>query len=117
MPSPYDSELAKELSNISTELEAMYGTGSHCFEDGQCYDLEAFENVIDNSRDTDDLLRAWTGWREIGKPMKEKYLRMVEIGNQGAEDLGYSGLLDLWFSKYDMPADEFLMKQIESGMR
>ena len=107
MPSPYDSELAKELSNISTELEAMYGTGSHCFEDGGCYDLEAFENVIDNSRDTDDLLRAWTGWREIGKPMKEKYLRMVEIGNQGAEDLGYSGLLDLWFSKYDMPVEEF----------
>ena len=66
MPSPYDSELAKELSNISTELEAMYGTGSHCFEDGECFDLEAFENVIDNSRDTDDLLRAWTGWREIG---------------------------------------------------
>ena len=60
MPSPYDSELAKELSNISTELEAMYGTGSHCFEDGECYDLEAFENVIDNSRDTDDLLKAWT---------------------------------------------------------
>ena len=107
MPSPYDSELAKELSNISTELEAMYGTGSHCYEDGECYDLEAFENVIDNSRDTDDLLRAWTGWREIGKPMKEKYLRMVEIGNQGAEDLGYSGLLDLWFSKYDMPVEEF----------
>ena len=36
MPSPYDSELAKELSIISTELEAMYGTGSHCFEDGEC---------------------------------------------------------------------------------
>jgi len=107
MPSPYDSELAKELSNITTELEAMYGTGSHCFAYGECYDLEAFENVIDNSRDTDDLLRAWTGWREIGKPMKEKYLRMVEIGNQGAEDLGYSGLLDLWFSKYDMPVEEF----------
>ena len=85
----------------------MYGTGSHCFEDGECYDLEAFENVIDNSRDTDDLLRAWTGWREIGKPMKEKYLRMVEIGNQGAKDLGYSGLLDLWFSKYDMPVVVF----------
>ena len=107
MPSPYDSELAKELSNISTELEAMYGTGSHCFEDGECYDLEAFENVIDNSRDTDDLLRAWTGWREIGKPMKEKYLRMVDIGNKGAQDLGFEGLSDLWFSQYDMPASEF----------
>ena len=107
MPSPYDSELAKELSDLSTELEAMYGTGSHCFEDGECYDLEGFENVIDNSRDKDALLKAWTGWREIGKPMKEKYLRMVEIGNQGAKDLGYTGLLDLWFSKYDMPVEDF----------
>ena len=40
--------------------------------------------------------------------MKDKYLRMVEIGNQGAKDLGYEGLTDLWFSQYDMPADEFL---------
>jgi peptidyl-dipeptidase A len=33
---------------------------------------------------------------------------MVEIGNQGANDLGYDGLTDLWFSQYDMPAEEFL---------
>ena len=30
------------------------------------------------------------------------------IANQGSKDLGYQGLSDLWFSKYDMPADEFL---------
>ena len=58
----------------------------------ECYDLEAFENIIDNSRDADELLKAWSGWREIGKPMKEKYLRMVDIGNQGAQDLGFEGL-------------------------
>ena len=33
---------------------------------------------------------------------------MVEIGNQGATDLGYEGLTDLWFSQYDMPAEDFL---------
>ena len=33
---------------------------------------------------------------------------MVEIGNQGSKDLGYEGLIDLWFSKYDMPAQDFL---------
>ena len=40
--------------------------------------------------------------------MKDKYLRMVEIGELGAKDLGYDGLTDLWFSKYDMPAEDFL---------
>ena len=108
MPSPLDDTLAGEIANIMAELDAMYGAGQHCFGEGDCYDLEAFEGVIDNSRDPDELLKAWEGWRNIGTPMKDKYLRMVEIGNLGAKDLGYDGLTDLWFSQYDMPAEEFL---------
>ena len=108
MPSPLNEELAGEISSISAELDAMYGTGEHCFADNDCYDLEAFEAIIDNSRDPNELLKAWEGWRNIGKPMKDMYIRMVEIGNQGANDLGYEGLSDLWFSQYDMPADDFL---------
>ena len=50
MPPPLDEDLTAELSEISTGLEAMYGAGEHCFEDGSCYDLEAFESIIDNSR-------------------------------------------------------------------
>ena len=108
MPPPLNKELASELSSITTSLEAMYGSGEHCYEDGTCYDLEAFESIIDNSRDPKELLRAWQGWHEIGKPMRPMYMRMVDIGNQGSRDLGYEGLSDLWFSKYDMPADDFL---------
>ena len=110
MPPPLDNELAAELSKITTSLGAMYGSGEHCFDDGVCYDLEAFEAIIDNSRDPKELLKAWSGWHEISKPMKPMYMRMVEIGNQGANDLGYQNLSDLWFSKYDMPGDEFLME-------
>ncbi len=108
MPSPFDNELAKELSEITTSLEAMYGKGEYCYEDGHCFDLEAFEAIIDKSRNPNQLLSAWRGWHEIGKPMKPMYMRMVEIGNQGSKDLGYKGLSDLWFSKYDMPAQDFL---------
>ena len=108
MPPPLDEELASELSQITTSLEAMYGSGEYCFDDKECYDLEAFESIIDNSRDPKELLRAWEGWHEIGKPMKPMYMRMVDIGNQGSVDLGYEGLSDLWFSKYDMPAEDFL---------
>ncbi len=108
MPPPLDEELASELSEITTSLEAMYGRGEYCFDDEECYDLEAFESIIDNSRDPKELLRAWEGWHEIGKPMKPMYMRMVDIGNQGSVDLGYEGLSDLWFSKYDMPAEDFL---------
>ena len=108
MPPPLDESLASELSSISTKLEAMYGSGEYCYKDGSCFDLEAFEQIIDSSRNPDELLMAWNGWHEVGKPMKSMYMRMVEIGNEGSRDLGYSGLDDLWFSKYDMPADQFL---------
>ena len=108
MPPPFDTDLAKELSEITTSLEAMYGNGEYCYEDGHCFDLEGFEAIIDKSRNPNQLLSAWRGWHEIGKPMKPMYMRMVEIGNQGSKDLGYEGLSDLWFSKYDMPAQDFL---------
>ena len=107
MPSPLNDDLASELADISTELEAMYGSGKHCFSAEDCWDLEAFESVIDNSRNYQELLKAWDGWRNIGTPMRDKYLRMIDIGNQGSQDLGYSGLTELWFSKYDMPAEDF----------
>ena len=110
MPPPFNEALAGELSTISTQLDAMYGSGKHCYEDGTCYELGDFEQILDNSRDPSELLKAWTGWHEIGKPMKPMYMRMVEIGNQGSKDLGFEGLSDLWFSKYDMPAEEFLQE-------
>ena len=58
MPPPLNEELAGELSGIMTELEAMYGSGTHCFSENDCYDLEGFESIIDNSRDPDELLKA-----------------------------------------------------------
>ena len=108
MPPPLDDTLATELSKIETKLSAMYGSGIHCFSENDCNDLEGFEAIIDNSRDPKELKKAWEGWHEIGKPMKGPYMRMVEIGNQGAQELGYDDLSDLWFSKYDMPSEEFL---------
>ena len=108
MPPPFDDALASELSKIETKLSAMYGSGKYCYSENDCNDLEGFESIIDNSRDPDQLKRAWSGWHEIGKPMKDPYIRMVEIGNKGAQDLGFSDLSDLWFSKYDMPSEEFL---------
>ena len=86
MPSPLNDELAGEISAISAELDAMYGTGEHCFEDDDCYDLEAFESIIDNSRDPAEL-KSMGRLEKYCKPMKDMYLRMVEIGNQGANDL------------------------------
>ncbi|MDG2175624.1 MAG: M2 family metallopeptidase [Gammaproteobacteria bacterium] len=112
IPAPLDSEMSRELAEIFSELQALYGAGEYCRPEGVtgqevCYSGDRIENLMRESHDADELLEFWTGWREIAKPMKALYERQVEIGNQGAQELGYDNLSVFWRSKYDMDADAF----------
>lgn len=119
LPAPQgDAEATAELAEITTNLEASYGTGTYCPEGGDstlaayarkdgCLSLTELEAVIGSSQDPDELLEAWEGWRTIAVPMKDQYARMVEIANEGARDLGFADIGTMWRSKYDMPADDF----------
>ncbi len=103
---PTDEKKNKELAQISSELEAMYGTGKYC-QDGECKTLNDLEEVMTTSRDKDKLLKAWKGWRTISPSMKPKYAKMVELANEGAKNLGFKDTGAMWRSQYDMPADDF----------
>jgi peptidyl-dipeptidase A len=39
--------------------------------------------------------------------MRPKYERFVELSNEGAKELGFTDVGDMWRSKYDMPAADF----------
>jgi peptidyl-dipeptidase A len=106
LPSPKDPAKATELSQIKSELPAMYGAAKWC-EGTTCIDGNALEDLMRRERDPQKLLAAWTGWHAQAKPMKAKYERMVELANEGARELGYSDVGALWRSKYDMPPDAF----------
>jgi peptidyl-dipeptidase A len=60
-----------------------------------------------NSRNPRELLEAWDGWHATAKSMKPKYERIVELGNQGARELGFHDLSEVWMAKYDMPATQY----------
>ena len=64
------------------------------------------------SRDPEELKRAWLGWHAVGAPMRQRYARMVELGNQGSRELGYADVGALWRSNYDMPPDN-LQKELD----
>ena len=57
------------------------------------------------NRDQDELKRAWIGWHAVGAPMRQRYTRMVELGNKGSQELGFADAGSLWRSNYDMPPD------------
>ena len=107
LPAPSDPARRKELTEIATELEGMYGAGKYCKSENDCRGLRELEDVIAESRDYDELLDAWTGWRTISPPMRDLYARYVELVNEGAGELGFGDFGEMWRSAYDMSADEF----------
>ncbi|HSG96701.1 MAG TPA: M2 family metallopeptidase, partial [Woeseiaceae bacterium] len=101
-PSPNDAAKRNELAAISTELEGIYNTGQYCREDGECLYGSDLEQKLATGRDYDELLDYCAGWRSVAAPMRDKYARFVELANEGAAELGYTNVGEMWRSNYDM---------------
>ena len=107
-PSPSDATKRRELAEATTDMTGMYGAGKYCPDDGRgCMSLPELTDIMAESRDYDELLDAWTGWRTISPPMRQKYQRFAELANEGAQELGFQDLGELWKSAYDMSPAEF----------
>lgn len=107
LPTPNDSAKRKELTMIATELQGMYGAGQYCRNDNDCFSGSVLEGLMQNTRDYDELEEYWAGWRTISPPMRDKYQRYVELVNEGAGELGYSDLGEMWRAGFDMSPTEF----------
>ncbi len=111
LAAPVDPALQAELAGITTSMESTYGRGVYCPGDGEdCLDLPQMERMFAESRDTDELLDLWTGWRTISPPLRSPYVRFTELANAGARDLGFTDLGELWRAGYDMPPDQFTVE-------
>ncbi|MEO7793480.1 MAG: M2 family metallopeptidase [Thermoanaerobaculia bacterium] len=111
LPAPSDAAKREELTQIAAELEGMYGRGKYCppgKSGDDCLTLGQLSEILATSRDPKQLEMAWTGWHTISRPMRPKYQRFVELANEGARELGYANLGELWRSKYDMAPDAFV---------
>ncbi|AWB58295.1 M2 family metallopeptidase [Colwellia sp. Arc7-D] len=107
MPAPQDAKKSADLSKIGAELNSMYGKGKYKAESGETLSLGQMTATMATSRNYDELLEMWQGWRTISPDMKPLYIRQAELGNEGAQGLGYEDLGAMWRSNYDMSANEF----------
>ena len=108
-PAPDDPKAQKELAQIASSLDGDYGKGKWCPDGANkpCLDVTAVGKLMATSRDPEELKRAWIGWHAVGAPMRQRYARMVELGDEGSRQLGYPDVGALWRSNYDMPPDQF----------
>jgi peptidyl-dipeptidase A len=114
VPAPSDPAKTKELAALQTGMESAYGRGKYCppHLSGECWDLPAMEKILAESRDPRMLLEVWQGWHGVAAPLRKDYARYVELGNEGARELGFPDLGAMWRSKYDMSPQE-LEKELD----
>jgi len=109
LPAPKDPAERAELTKIAASMEGDYGKGKYCPEGdkGKCLSLPDLEQIMANSRDPEELKRAWVGWHQIAIPIRKDYVRFVELSNKGAKEMGFKDTGAMWRSKYDMEPDAF----------
>jgi len=109
LPAPKDEAERKELTEIAARMEGDYGKGKYCPEGdkGKCLSLPDLEDIMTNSRDPEELKKAWLGWHQIAVPIRKDYVRFVELSNKGAQQMGFKDTGAMWRSKYDMEPDAF----------
>ena len=106
---PDTAEDRERLSAISTKMEGIYGAGKYCKDDEQqeCQNLVELSKTLRESRDYDEQLEAWLGWRTISPPFRKDYEEFVALANAGAKNYGFKDIGESWKSGYDMSGNEF----------
>jgi peptidyl-dipeptidase A len=106
LPAPTRDGAAAELNELATALSTAYSTGRATMNGEEINGNEA-EARMGSVRDPAALAEMWTTWHNNGAAMRDNYARLAEIANEGAAELGYDNVGDLWRSGYDMTPDEF----------
>ncbi|MBS1807979.1 MAG: M2 family metallopeptidase, partial [Acidobacteria bacterium] len=109
LPAPSNPTERDELTKIAASMEGAYGKGKYCpdGDQGKCLTLDDLEKVMRESRNPDELKKAWLGWHSISPAYKKDYVRFVELSNKGAVEMGFKDTGAMWRSNYDMPPDAF----------
>ena len=107
IPAPQDPAKMSEQAEIGAKLDSIYGKGKYCRSETECLAIGDLEAILAQSRNPDELLEAWDGWHKISVPMKDLYVRQVELANEGAKELGFADLGAMWRSNYEMDPDAF----------
>ncbi len=106
LPAPSTAGAAEELATIATRLQSTYGKGKGTLR-GEPKSGNDIEALMGTTRDPALTAEMWESWHKVGAPMRADYVRMVEIANQGARELGFADTGAMWRAGYDMPAPEF----------
>lgn len=107
-PAPSDATKRAELAKILSKMEANYGSGKWCPDGKDCLSLQEIEKILNDPKASPEArAEAWAGWHATSRPIKTDYQRFVELTNEGAGELGFANLGEMWRAGYDMSPAAF----------
>jgi peptidyl-dipeptidase A len=107
LPAPTTPGAAAELNQLSTGLQAAYGSGRGTM-NGESLPGNEIEARMGTVRNPAHLQEMWTSWNDnVGAPMRDEYQRLIAIANEGARALGFGDTGSMWRSRYDMSPEQF----------
>lgn len=113
--SPQDIEA---LEKLQANMTSTYSNGKACRKNKnnveECLPLEPdLRSIISKSRDYDELLWAWVGWRDaVGPSLRDQFGQLVDLLNKGAQEHKWGDYGHYMRSVYEMGND--LPKTLES---
>ncbi|WP_428684129.1 M2 family metallopeptidase [Sphingopyxis sp.] len=108
LPAPTTPGAATELNTIATDLQSQYGKGRGTLDGKEISGSDIEAEMGNLQRTPAEYAEMWTSWHNnVGAPMKDDYVKMVGIANEGAKELGFADTGAMWRSGYDMPPEEF----------
>jgi peptidyl-dipeptidase A len=106
-----DPREQEEVAKLGTSMKADYGKGKACPDTGKhagkCLPIGEVEQILAESRDPEEMKEIWKSWHSVGAPMRQRYMRFIELQNKGAQELGFKDMGAMWRSNYDMTAEQF----------
>ncbi|XP_043911144.1 angiotensin-converting enzyme [Protopterus annectens] len=108
-----------EYNTLLSDMETTYSVAKVCKEDSKCLPLDPdLQHIMATSRDYDELLFAWKGWRDAsGKKIREKYKRYVELSNKAARLNNYPDNGAFWRSLYESSTFEADLENIYNELK
>ncbi|MFZ1743140.1 MAG: M2 family metallopeptidase [Pontixanthobacter sp.] len=108
LPAPTSPGSAEEAASLATALNSAYGRGKGTLNGKELSGSDIEAEMGNLERTPEELSEMWSSWHDnVGAPMKDDYVRLAELTNAGAQELGYADFGAMQRSKYDMSADKF----------
>ena len=108
---PKSPKKMKELNKLQANMTSLYSEGKVCKKNSvskkpRCFSLDDLYGIMAKSRDHDELLWAWKGWRDsVGPPIRPLFEKFVGLLNTGANDHNWGDYGNFQRREYEMGND------------